>query len=261
MKRREFLTASVAVGAASISGIQAHAAAGKQQIIELIKYRLNIGKGKNRVADYYRDAAIPALNRAGIKNVGVFTVVYGPNDPSLWVLIPHPDMESVLTTPQKLFKDQVYLKAGADYLDATQETAAFVRKESQLLQAFSHMPAVQAPTAMMSNNNRIYEIRIYESPGVKTGNKKVEMFNEGGEIEIFKKSGLSPVFFGQTIVGDMMPNLNYMLAFESMEARDKNWDVFRNHPDWLKLRAEPQYLDLVSNITDIILRPAPFSQI
>ena len=58
-----------------------------------------------------------------------------------------------------------------------------------------------------------------------------------------------------------MPNLTYMLAFEDMTERDKNWDIFRNHPDWLKLKSDPQYKDTVSNITDIILRPASYSQI
>jgi len=52
-----------------------------------------------------------------------------------------------------------------------------------------------------------------------------------------------------------------MLAFESMEERDKNWQIFRDDPDWLKLKSDPQYKDTVSNITDYILTPASYSQI
>jgi hypothetical protein len=52
-----------------------------------------------------------------------------------------------------------------------------------------------------------------------------------------------------------------MVAFEDMEAHDKNWKTFVDSPGWNKLKKDTQYKDTVSNITDIILRPAPFSQI
>jgi hypothetical protein len=87
------------------------------------------------------------------------------------------------------------------------------------------------------------------------------MFNEGGEIAIFRKTGLNPVFFGETIIGPQQPNLTYMLAFEDMADRDKRWQVFRDDPDWRKLSQDPAYKDTVSNITDIILRPTGYSQI
>jgi hypothetical protein len=37
--------------------------------------------------------------------------------------------------------------------------------------------------------------------------------------------------------------------------------VFRVDPEWKKLSGDPQYKDTVSNITDIILKPTPYSQI
>ncbi len=263
MKRREFLSASVAAGAATMAGMHsdANAATGNQEIVELIKYRLNVGSGKNRVEEFYRDAAIPALNRAGIKNVGAFNVFFGPTDPTLYIMIPHPNIESVLTVPQKLLDDAEYLKVGADFLNTTLDNIAYVRRESSLLQCFAHMPKVDVPTAMLKNKSRIYEIRIYESHSVKAGNLKVDMFNNGSEIDIFKDSDLNPVLFGQTIVGPMMPNLTYMLAFNDMDERFASWDKFRIHPEWLKLREVEKYKDTVSNITDIILRPLGCSQI
>ena len=87
------------------------------------------------------------------------------------------------------------------------------------------------------------------------------MFNEGGEIAIFRKTGLQPVFFGETLFGPALPNLTYMLVFENMARRDASWDRFRTDPDWLTLREVPIYQNTVSNITDIILRPTPFSQV
>ena len=84
-----------------------------------------------------------------------------------------------------------------------------------------------------------------------------------GEIEIFRRAGLTPVFFSRTLAGPRMPSLVYMLVHENMAARDKSWDAFRNDPDWKKLSATPGYTDpeIVSNITTILLRPAAYSQI
>jgi hypothetical protein len=58
-----------------------------------------------------------------------------------------------------------------------------------------------------------------------------------------------------------MPSLTYMLTFRDMAARDAAWAAFSQDPEWKKLSTDPQYQDNVSAISDIILRPAAFSQI
>lgn len=264
MRRREFIASSLAAGALSFHPVRSEAmptAGAGQEFIEWIKYNQLIGPKKQKLMDFFKAALIPAYNRAGIKNVGVFTVRYGPNNPSVYLLVPHPTLESVITTPNKLLEDAEFLKAGAAVLDTPIADPAFYRIESSLMLAFSHMPKVEPASNMLSNNNRVYEMRIYESHNHQMAKRKIHMFNEGGEIAIFRKTGLQPVFFGETVIGPLMPNLTYMVVFESMEARDKNWEVFRKDPDWIKLRDNTFYSDTVSNITDIILSPAPFSQV
>ena len=60
-----------------------------------------------------------------------------------------------------------------------------------------------------------------------------------------------------------MPNLTYMLAYDDLAARDKNWKVFGSSPEWMKLRATPGFADaeIVSNISNVFLSPLPFSPI
>ncbi len=89
------------------------------------------------------------------------------------------------------------------------------------------------------------------------------MFAEMGEIDIFRRCGLTPVFFARTLAGPRMPSLTYMLVHENMAGREKSWDDFRNDPDWKKLSSTPGYSDaeIVSNITTVFLRPAAYSQI
>ena len=262
MRRREFIVASLSAGAMSAAPYAGGRPEEKQtQIIELLKYRLPVGSRKNLVSNFYRDAAIPAYNRLGIKSVGMFNVQYGPTDPTLYVLIPHPSVKSFLTASSLLLEDEEYRKAGADFLASPLSDPAYIRFETCLMQAFKDMPEVEVPEDLLDNTSRLYELRLYESHSRRAAKKKIEMFNEGGEIEVFRRTGLRPVFFGETLSGPLMPNLAYMLVFDSMASHDKQWDEFRNHPDWLKLRDDPQYKDTVSNVTDLILRPMPFSQI
>jgi hypothetical protein len=257
MNRREFLAANLTGAAAtSLAGAESQTAS-QRQFYEWRQYHLRTGANKNLVGDFLRDIGIAALNRAGIKPVGVFTPVYGPSNARLYVLLVHESLNSVLTASARLLEDPEVRQKGASFIDATLSEPAYVRHESSLLAAFSRMPRLEAPAF----KERIFELRIYESHGIKAAKKKIEMFNEGGEIAIFKKTGLNPVFFGETLIGRDLPNLNYMLAFKDMADRDQRWQVFRDDPDWQKLSKDPAYKDTVSNITDIILRPTDYSQI
>jgi len=112
------------------------------------------------------------------------------------------------------------------------------------------------------NKPRLFELRTYESHSKKSNQKKIEMFNNG-EIAIFRRTGLQPIFFGETLIGTKLPNLAYMLVFENMTAREQNWATFLSDPEWKKLSAMPGYADaeLVTNISNIFLRPTAYSQI
>jgi hypothetical protein len=130
------------------------------------------------------------------------------------------------------------------------------------MMAFEGMPKLEAPSFPGGGKSRLFELRTYESHSLKAHLKKVEMFNRG-EISIFRRTGLPPVFFGQTVIGSRLPNLTYMLGFENAEARDKGWSAFIADAEWLKLRTKPGYTDaeIVTNISNALLRPTDYSQI
>ena len=135
--------------------------------------------------------------------------------------------------------------------------------ETSLLSAFPKFPRVVVPAATAAKGPRLFELRTYESPSEKAHLLKVKMFSELGEIEIFKRVGLTPVFFSRTLAGPRMPNLIYMLVHDNMAGREKSWDAFRTDPEWKKVASTPGFADadIVSNITTIYLRPAAYSQI
>ena len=54
-----------------------------------------------------------------------------------------------------------------------------------------------------------------------------------------------------------------MLVYDDMAAHDKNWGVFVADPEWKKLSTTPGYTDgeIVSNISNVFLRPTAYSQV
>lgn len=264
MKRREFLKASSVAGAAALAGraaAQTPSRTGPREFYELRTYEMQTGNRKAVLNDYLAKAAIPAWNRQGIGPVGVFTVLSGGNALSLYVLIPYPNAEAFFAAPAKLAADAEYGKAAADYLGATIDNPAYTRFESSLLWAFKNVPRLRVPAETAGNKPRIFELRIYESHGEAAALKKIEMFNEGGEIALFDRIGLRPVFFGQTLIGRRQPNLVYMTVHQNMAAREKAWEQFSGSEDWKKLRSTPAFVDTVSATTIAFLRPAAYSQI
>lgn len=263
MDRRDFLAAS-AVAAVSplpkLDKIDAFARQANRQYIELRRYHLLPGPKQRAFSAFVGEAAVPAMNRAGVTKVGGFTVMYGENAPSLLLVLVHQTLDSVVSLRDRLASDAAYAKAGAGILDVPMADPPFIRVESTLLRAMEAMPAVEPSAGAAAKTPRIYELRTYESHSDAAALNKLKMFN-AGEVPIFRRTGLTPVFFGETLLGEKMPSLNYMLTFPDMAARDAAWAAFVKDPDWKTLSGDPQYKDNVSAISDIILRPTAYSQL
>ena len=121
------------------------------------------------------------------------------------------------------------------------------------------MPRLVKPD---TSKPRLLNLRTYESHNERSGQKKIEMFNKA-ELAIFRNVGLTPVFFGESLIGSALPNLTYMLTFPDEAGRSAAWGRFGADPEWRKLRAMPEYADkeIVSRITNRILVPAAYSEI
>ncbi len=245
--------------------LQAQEAKGRQ-LLELRKYSFASAEKREAFEGFLKDCAIPALNRAGIKPVGAFKLLAADNPKlklkedanELYVLLPFASAESVLGLQYVLDGDRAYQEAGTGILDVPKKDPAYKRIESSLFLAFKGIPKVEVPTMAES---RILQLRIYESHNADRALRKKEMFDDGGELALFREVGMAPVFFGQALAGTLLPNLTYMLSFENEEAQKKAWDTFLKHPTWTKLKRDPKYRDTVSRITNLILRPVAGSQI
>lgn len=247
-------------------GTKAAASAAGKQLLELRTYRFTSNAKLEAFDQFLAQSAVPALNRAGIRPVGVFRLRQADNPKlgleadglDLYVLLPHNSPESFLLMIDRLAADADFTQAAEALLMAPKSDPAYARFESSLLLAFDEMPRVEVPTRAPT---RLMQLRIYESHNDERALRKIHMFNEGGEIAIFRRCGLTAVFFGQALIGSKLPNLTYMVSFENEAAMNKAWATFGKDPDWQRLRTDESYLDTVSNITNLVLRPATSSQI
>lgn len=268
LHRREFISATIA--AASLAGASAPAqtpsgqtpASKPHEFYQLRKYLLRSGPQTKLADTFFGEALIPALNRLGITPVGAFRLEFGPETPTTYLLLPSPDLETLATLDLRLAADEQFMKAAGPFWSAPAAEPAFVRLESALLRSFDGWPRIVLPRQTAAKAKRIFQLRTYESPTCGAHVRKVEMFHSG-EFEIFAKSGIQQVFYGDALVGPRLPHLTYMLAFSDIDELNSKWDAFRNNPDWKKLSASSRfaYEAIVSNIDNQLLTPAPYSQI
>jgi hypothetical protein len=258
MERRSFVGASVAAICSVAAGQTAEPKLDAPELYELRTYTLRPAK-QPLLDDYLGKAFIPALKRLGVGPTGVFVEPAEKDLLRAHVLIVHKNADSVATLSGKLAADAEYIKAADAYLAAKAADPVYLRIESSLLTAIAGMPKLEKPDV---TKPRLLNLRVYESHNERAAAKKVEMF-EKGELAIFRRDGLTPVFFASALAGAAMPNLTYLLVFPDDAARTAAWDKFRVDPDWLKLKSMPEYADkeIVSKITNKLLTPTAYSEI
>jgi hypothetical protein len=218
--------------------------------------------GQEKVLDnYFQNALLPALHHMKINNVGVFKSWANDTVPDklIYLFIPFKSLETIAELPSKLKGDASYVSAGLAYVDAAYNDPPYSRLETILLRAFPLAPQMQLPSLQSAKKERVYELRSYESATEKKFENKVQMFNQGDEIGLFKKLNFNAIFYSEVIAGSRMPNLMYMTSFESKTARDEHWKTFVSDPYWKNLSTMPEYQDNVSHIDITFLYPTEYS--
>ena len=268
MKRRDFLKSAAAV--TSLAGLTStlpslaaeSSAPPTREFYELRRSQFRPGPMVERFEDYVAQAALPAMTRMGIGPVGVFTPNVGTDTPAAYLLLPFRSLAEFAAMGERLGADAEYQKAGAEYINAPAGDPPYLRFESSLLVAFSGVPQLEVPAQKVAGKSRLFELRTYESHSKKANKKKIEMFNEG-ELALFRRHGLAPVFFGETLIGSKQPNLTYLLAYDDMAAKEKSWAGFISDPEWKKLSTTPGYTnaEIITNISSVFLKPLACSQV
>ena len=264
INRRNFIKASAALtavaGTKNVVAAEGTISDKKQEYYEIRVYKTGDAGKKKMVDAYLKTALVPALGRMGLDRIGVFTNMDDADDFSIYVLIPYPTLDDFAAVNPNLLADTEYMSAAQEYFAAPKNNPVFNRINSKLYKAFAGMPVIEMPAQTAAKNPRIFEMRIYESHTEEKAALKVDMFNSG-EIQVMRDTNLAPVFFGEALIGDDVPNLTYMLSASDRESHKSHWSKFGGHPEWIRMKEMPKYKDTVSRITNYFLVPTAYSQI
>ena len=103
----------------------------------------------------------------------------------------------------------------------------------------------------------LYELRVYNITPLRMKDINDRFANH--TTKIWKRLGIRPVGFWENVIGPSN-TLTYLLAWESLEEREKKWDTFIKDPEWLKVAEETHKNGpIVLTNTNTIMRPTSYS--
>ena len=275
MQRRDFLTAGTLSALTLTSSLSAadsdttETAPGggglpARQWIEIRTYWAADEIKKGELVEKIDSLVIPCRNRAGFEPVGVFTVDrnlhqndhdYHPRfDRAVLVVTASTDLSALIGFPRKAAAE----RTAGDFINQNPAELCYVDQTTELLFAFHGFPALDVPNL---SPDRVLQLRRYNSMNDNRNLAKIRMFDGRGELPLFQRCGMNPVFFGETLFGDMMPSLTYMLSFENEGVRQAGWKKFVDSPEWKEMSAEKEFQFTATRIRNLCLRPSPGSQI
>lgn len=279
LPRRTFLKSALTASATAALASRlpaAEASSPNRDYYELRCYRLKadmrlkVDANPALLDAYLEGALMPALEKLGIGPVGVFTELDVNKDAAtampkasspVWVLIPHPSLDSFVNVAAALTADAGVQPAGAAYLQAPKAGPAFERIDTWLLLAFKGMPRLELPAFSRDRvPTRVFEMRTYESHSETKALNKMAMFDDG-EIDLMRDLGMHPVFFGQALAGPDLPHLTYITSGPDLASHLAGWKRFGPDPRWQKMRNDPRYADNMTRNTPRFLTPKAYSRI
>lgn len=229
---------------------------GQNEYYELRTYTIPFNGSELKLNSYLANVLLPALNRQGVENIGVFEAIGEPTPKQLVLLIPYKGIAQYETVLKFLARDKTYQNDKKEYDAIPVSNRVYTRYSSSFYFAFDGLPQIVKP----AKDSQLFELRTYEGYSENAVDRKTSMFNDG-ELAIFEETGLHSVFFGTQVSGPLMPALTYILSFKDMEERNINWEKFRTHPEWKRISKLPEYANSVSDIKRTFLKPLAYSQL
>jgi hypothetical protein len=230
MKRRHFLESMSAMG---LAGSAQAAGEKKTRFYHLHQFFLNNGTQKARL-DAYLQEGIRLLDEVSSGPTICLEGLVAPHLPQVLLITGLGSFEELMALRSKLQGSAEYRKAVQEWERG--EEAPYLHYSTSILEATPYSPEI-APLNPAPKTPRIFELRVYHSPTYRQLAALHERF-AGPEIKIFHRTGVHPILYTSTFIGQNMPNLTYLIPFDDLAARDKAWAAFGADPEWAKVRKE-----------------------
>lgn len=215
--------------------------------------------GQARVHDLLSKSMLPAIQKVHSGPKIVLESLVAPHMPQIVFIIGFRSLEEMWTLHTSLGKNPELQNAFAQ-----SENVADTLVDSQanvLLEAMPFSPEIVADSKPRKPA-RVFEMRVYHTAKWRQLTGLTERF-AGPEIRIFHRTGIHPILYASTLVGPNIPNLTYLIPFDSLAAREKAWDTFGADPEWITVRNESveKYGQMPSVIQIALYRATPYSPV
>ncbi|MEI7588124.1 MAG: NIPSNAP family protein [Chitinophagia bacterium] len=218
-------------------------------------YHCSSTKQIENIDAYLQNTLLPYLHQNGIAKVGVFAPIANDTalDKRLYVWIPLKSINELDALDQKIENLDPMGNDAVIHLENADSSLPYNRFEKILTRAFKFQTQYVTKSNLTKSSSRVFEYRSYESPTENMHLRKVHMFNEGGEVDLFARLNFNPIFYSKVIAGSRMPNLIYMTSFNNMEDRNAHWKSFTEDPLWKKISVAKEYLKTVNRNETILM--------
>jgi len=257
MQRRTFIEA---IGGLTVIFPATAAADGSRTLYyTMTQYFLRNGSQTTRIQDFLAQGLVPTIRKLHSGPVICLEALVAAHMPQVVVITGYRSLNEIKEVGDRMWKEESYRQAVQSW-EAGAE-APYEHLAQALLAATDYSPEVK-PADPVPATPRIFELRTYHSPTWRQLKALHERF-AGPEIAIFHRVGVHPILYTSTVFGQNMPNLTYLIPFDSLAAREKAWAAFSADPEWVKVRKESidRHGQISSVIQMALYRAAAYSPI
>ena len=187
-----------------------------------------------RIHEYLAKGGIPNIQKLHNGPIIALEALVAAHMPQVVLILGFESLEQLWSVHGRLIANEDWQTRHREWESGPE--AAFETQTNVLLQAAEYSPEIEV-SREPRKTPRVFELRVYHSPTSRQLAALHERF-AGPEIKIFHRSGIHPLFYSSTVFGESMPNLTYLIPFDSLADREKAWAVFGGDPEWSKVRTE-----------------------
>lgn len=229
MDRRTF---AGLLGGLGVAASGAAAPERRTQFYTLESYKLKAGTELPRLHEFFSKTLVPRLNGFWSGPKIFLEAVVASHLPQLISIYGFSSLDELWSMHHKVNSDADLGKA-FEALESGVEPA-YETADSMLLEAAPYSPEIILPASAKA---RIFELRVYHSPTYRQLAALHQRFS-GPEIKIFHRVGIHPILYSSTLIGPNLPNLTYLIPFDSLGDRERAWAAFSADPEWVKVRKD-----------------------
>jgi hypothetical protein len=204
----------------------------RSRFFTLDAFQLKQGTQPARVHEWLSTGLLPRLSKIHSGPVIVLDAVFAPHTPQIVLITGYSSFEEISTVRAKIDSD-ADTKAAYEKLERGPEPPFEVQNAS-ILETTPYSPEI---VNVKHEKPRYFELRVYHSP-TRSQLQALHQRISGPEGKVFHRCGIFPIFYSSGLAGQNLPNLTYLIPFDSLAAREKAWDAFSADPDWVKARKE-----------------------